>query len=190
VAHGADKNGPMKGVSYDGILVKADGQGKWWEGYDPAELYGPHGAARTPEARQAYIDKWFNRTRDLIDKYDPDLLYFDDGMNPLGDAGMNIFAHFYNVNMQRHNGKLEAVLNTKGMPQRLLKCLIHDFERGRSNRVEKYPWQTDTCIGEWHYRRGIGYPWQAPLRRHRRTSWRGRGFACHHGTSRPARRTK
>jgi len=157
VAHGSDKNGPLAGVPYDGILLKADGQGKWWEGYDPAELYGPHGAARTPEARQAYIDKWFNRTRDLIDKYDPDLLYFDDGMNPLGDAGMNIFAHFYNANIQRHGGKLEAVLNTKGMPQRFLKCLVHDFERGRSNRVEKYPWQTDTCIGEWHYHRGIGY---------------------------------
>ena len=157
VAHGADKHGPLKGVPYDGILRKADGQGTWWEGYDPADLYGPQGAARTAEARQAYIDKWFNRTRDLIDKYDPDLLYFDDGMNPLGEAGMNIFAHFYNANIPRHGGKLEAVLNTKGMPERLLPCLIHDFERGRSNRVEKYPWQTDTCIGEWHYRRGIVY---------------------------------
>ncbi|MGA2617313.1 MAG: alpha-L-fucosidase [Thermoguttaceae bacterium] len=157
VAHGSDKSGPLKGVPYDGILLKAAGRGKWWEGYDPAELYGPHGAARTAEARQAYIDKWFNRTRDLIDKYDPDLLYFDDGMNPLGEAGMNIFAHFYNANIQRHDGKLEAVLNTKGMPNHLLKCLVHDFERGRSSRVEKYPWQTDTCIGEWHYHRGIGY---------------------------------
>ena len=78
-------------------------------------------------------------------------------MNPLGEAGMNIFAHFYNANIQRHGGKLEAVLNTKGMPSGCLKCLVHDFERGRSNRVEKYPWQTDTCIGEWHYHRGIGY---------------------------------
>jgi alpha-L-fucosidase len=157
VAHGCDKTGPLAGVPYDGVLTKADGRGQWWEGYDPADLYGPHGAARTAAARQAYVDKWFNRVRDLIDKYDPDLLYFDDGMNPLGDAGMNIFAHFYNANLQRHGGKLEAVLNTKGMPNRLLKCLVHDFERGRSNRVEKYPWQTDTCIGEWHYHRGIGY---------------------------------
>jgi len=42
---------------------------------------------------------------------------------------MNIFAHFYNANIQRHGGKIEAVLNTKGMPNQLLKCLVHDFER-------------------------------------------------------------
>ena len=79
VAHGSDKSGPLAGVPYDGMLTKADGKGQWWEGYDPADLYGPHGAARTPEADQAYVEKWFNRTKDLIDKYHPDLLYFDDG---------------------------------------------------------------------------------------------------------------
>ena len=45
VAHGSDAAGPMKGVPYDGALTKADGKGKWWEGLDPADLYGPHGAA-------------------------------------------------------------------------------------------------------------------------------------------------
>ena len=53
---------------------------------------------------------------DLIDKYDPDPLYFDDGMNPLGEAGMNIFAHFYNANIQRHRGKLEAVSTPRACP--------------------------------------------------------------------------
>ena len=43
------------------------------------------------------------------------------------------------------------------MPRNLRKTLVHDFERGQSDRAELYPWQTDTCIGEWHYRQGIGY---------------------------------
>ena len=73
-AHGSDKDGPMKGVPYDGALTKADGNGQWWEGLDPADLYGPHGAARTPAARKAYEVKWFNRTKNLVDKYRPDLL--------------------------------------------------------------------------------------------------------------------
>lgn len=29
----------LKGVPYDGKLTKADGKGKWWEGYDPQDLY-------------------------------------------------------------------------------------------------------------------------------------------------------
>ena len=68
---------------------------------------------------------------------------------------MNIAAHFYNASLQWHGGKLEAVLNTKGLPDQLLKRLVQDFERGASDRIEPYPWQTDTCIGDWHYERGI-----------------------------------
>ena len=68
VAHGADTNGPYKGVPYDGALTKVDGVGRWWEGYDPADLYGPHGAARTAAARQAYREKWCQRTEQLVDK--------------------------------------------------------------------------------------------------------------------------
>lgn len=34
-----DTKGPKKGIPYDGKLTKEDGKGKWWEGYDPQELY-------------------------------------------------------------------------------------------------------------------------------------------------------
>ncbi len=161
VAHGADATGPLKGVPYDGALTKADGKGMWWEGYDPADLYGPHGAARTPQARQAYVEKWFNRTKDLVDKYRPDLLYFDDTVPPLGDAGMSVVAHFCNANIARHQGKLEAVYNTKiydaHPPKAFYKCLVNDFEGGRADSIQPYPWQTDTCIGNWHYYRDAKY---------------------------------
>jgi alpha-L-fucosidase len=156
VSRDSDKDGPTKGVSYDGVLTKADGQGKWWDGYDPADLYcRPHEPKSKPD--QEYIDKWFTRTKDLIDQYHPDLLYFDDSRLPLGDAGLKIAAHYYNSNMQLHGGKLEAVLNTKNMPSELRKTLVWDIERGRTDRLEPYPWQTDTCIGNWHYKRGIQY---------------------------------
>ena len=38
-AQRSDKEGPMKGIPYDGNLSKKEGKGKWWEGYDPQELY-------------------------------------------------------------------------------------------------------------------------------------------------------
>ena len=35
-----DPEGPLAGVRYDAYnLTMADGKGKWWEGYDPQELY-------------------------------------------------------------------------------------------------------------------------------------------------------
>jgi len=31
--------------------------------------------------------------------------------------------------------------------------MVWDIERGQANKIEPYPWQTDTCIGGWHYSR-------------------------------------
>ena len=32
---------------------------------------------------------------------------------------------------------------------------MEDYERGASNIIEPAPWQTDTCIGDWHYKRSL-----------------------------------
>ena len=158
VSHGADKTGPLAGVPYDGNLSAADGKGQWWDGLDPADLYGPAGAARTPEAHAAYDVKFYNRTIDLIHKYNPDLLYFDDGFLPLrnepGDYGLKIAADYYNTNVKSH-GDNEAVMNTKGIGARERKALVLDIERGKRDQADPLPWQTDTCIGHWHYDRSV-----------------------------------
>ena len=57
--------------------------------------------------------------------------------------------------MARHDGRLEAVLFGKILDAEQRKCMVWDIERGASNRIEPFPWQTDTCIGGWHYDRGI-----------------------------------
>jgi alpha-L-fucosidase len=33
--------------------------------------------------------------------------------------------------------------------------MVLDFERGKSQTIEESPWQTDTCIGNWHYQRSL-----------------------------------
>src|SRR5271157_344467 len=49
--------------------------------YDPqwADFYSV--ADRSPEARQKFLDDWVARNFELIDKYQPDLIYFDNGVN-------------------------------------------------------------------------------------------------------------
>jgi alpha-L-fucosidase len=175
VAQRSDKKGPYAGVPYDGKLTKAAGTGKWWNHYDPQELYAQNhdlskdslnddsmgsrwawgNGANVPD--KAYCDKFLIRTIELIDKYGPELIYFDDNVLPLwpvSDAGLKIAAHMYNTSIRKH-GKLQAALFGKVLDEQQRKCMIWDIERGQSNQIEPLPWQTDTCIGSWHYDRRL-----------------------------------
>jgi len=153
-AHGADRNGPMAGASYDGNLSEAAVTSEWWEGFDPQRLYGvKHPYDALPDI--SYVKNFYDRTRDVIDQHDPDLLYFDNSLLPLGWAGMNIGAYFYNHNLAKRGGKLEAVLNGKDVPDRIAKALVADYERGLTSGIMPYPWQSETCIGDWHYKRSL-----------------------------------
>jgi alpha-L-fucosidase len=160
---------------YDGNLARVDGLGKWWEGLDPQGLYAQlhplskgsaeggvwdqqwhwGGGASVPD--KAYADKLFDRTRDLIDSYDPDLVYYDDTVLPLwpvSDVGLRLAAHMYNRSIAT-KGELEAVVNGKILNAQQRRSMVWDIERGQSNRIEELPWQTCTCIGSWHYDRRI-----------------------------------
>jgi alpha-L-fucosidase len=154
VAHLCDRTGPLAGVPYDGHLTLSDGKGQWWEGYDPQQLYCRlHGIHENPD--EAYVRNFYDRVRDLVDQHDPDLLYFDNGMPPLGWAGMNLVAYFYNHNLKTHGGKLDGVLTVKNVPDKLVKAVVADYERGVTNHIMKYAWQSETCIGDWHYNRAL-----------------------------------
>ena len=174
-AQRADTKGPFKGIPYDGKLTKKDGKGKWWEGLDPQELYAQDhpmsensldnsmihsqwnwGNGVTPPT-QAYVDKFFNRTIDLINRYHPDMVYFDDSQFPLwpiSNVGLKIAAHLYNKSI-KEKGKLTAVITGKILDETQRKAMVWDIERGQSNEIEPLPWQTDTCLGDWHYDRGL-----------------------------------
>jgi alpha-L-fucosidase len=165
-AQGSDPTGPLAGVPYDGIMTKEQGKGLWWEGLDPQDLYAQYHKvgkynwqqAGDPPIDKAFCEKYFNRIIDLIDKYQPDLLYFDDIVMPIyptSDVGPRIAAYLYNTNLARH-GKLEAVMtgkNLNGANVAWRNALLLDLENGISGGAETLPWQTDTCIGSWHYKR-------------------------------------
>jgi len=152
VSHGTDKTGPLAGVRYDGV--------------DPqyADLYHDADCARLADHFEwndnDIPDSWkrhyLDRMTDLIDKYKPDLLYTD-GHLPFEDYGLKMVSHLYNVSAQLHGGQTEAVYNSKeGTDCAIGTCLL-DHERGVSDSISTNPWQTDTCIGQWHYNRGQQY---------------------------------
>ena len=171
-AYGYDAEGPMAGRRYDAYwLRKEHGRGAWWEGLDPQELYtGPsfvppdeigtisamnawHDARDgqwLEEAPQhpAFVRKWLLRQNELVEKYRPDLLYFDDSGIPFGNVGAEAVEHFY-----RHAP--HGVLTAKRLNALQRASVVEDVERGFLADIQERPWQTDTCIGQWHYDRPL-----------------------------------
>jgi alpha-L-fucosidase len=140
-AKGADAHGPMAGVAYDGKDPKyADLY--WADNEKPAEnYYCPHGPTHIKET-------WFNRIKDMIDRYHPDLLYSDSPLPYPEEVGRQLLAHYYNDSAARHGGVNEAVYNCKQASEGRW---VQDLERGVMDGISPHPWQTDTCVGEWYY---------------------------------------
>lgn len=151
-SRGADVDGSLKGVPYDGNLTKADGKGKWWEGYDPQDLYGtPHKPGTPPD--EAFIRKFNNRVTDLIDNYRPDMIYFDGGL-PFNK--LDIASYYYNKSQEWYNGQNQATITIKRVrPEDRQKAIVLDIENGQSENLKIYPWQTDTSFDGWFYLKGI-----------------------------------
>lgn len=161
---------------YDGNLTAADGVGKWWEGLDPQDLYAQRHTRSTGSSNsgtihsqwdwingasipnEAYLNKFYNRTLDLINKYNPDLLYFDDTALPfyrISDVGLKIAAHMYNKSESENNGENQAVIFGKILSEQHKEAMVWDVERGVPDRPQDKYWQTCTCIGDWHYNRSV-----------------------------------
>ena len=151
---GSDKNGDLAGVPYDGNDPKF------------ADLYMPPHNDTVEDypinPPEWWPRQWFWRIRDLVDTYHPDLLYTDGGI-PFGEVGRSLLAHYYNANLARHGGKLEAVYNLKdwnnvgGCGDYVEGIGVQDIERGGLDLIKAEPWQTDTCIGDWFYKTGCTY---------------------------------
>jgi alpha-L-fucosidase len=151
VNHGHDETGPYANVPYDGAdpnnsSLYVDSDQIWGKRLDWDETGIPLWWKR----------HWSMRIKDLIDKYQPDLLYTD-GPLPFEEYGLNVVAHLYNLSAGKNGGKTEGVYTCKRVEDTVHGVAVLDIERGVVDDIWPRPWQTDTCIGQWHYKRGQEY---------------------------------
>ncbi len=156
---GCDQKGPYAGVPYDG------NDPEYVDFYFPPHEDTNHAYPVNPP--ESWKQLWYMRIKDLVETYQPDLLYTD-GAVPFGEVGRTMIANFYNNNIAWHDGKLEAVYTLKDMRghdrrshlshgEYVEGIGIQDMERGVVDDIRPEPWQTDTCIGGWYYNKFIEY---------------------------------
>jgi len=115
-----------------------------------AGLYGPAQPEKTPVTKD-YMDDWLARTSELVQKYEPDLIWFDWWIEqPAFKPYIQKFAAFYyNWAAERNRG---VVINYKkeAFPER---AAVLDIERGQLGAIRPLFWQTDTsvCKKSWGY---------------------------------------
>ncbi|MBT3242884.1 MAG: hypothetical protein HN352_07035 [Bacteroidetes bacterium] len=158
-AFGSDTSGFYEGVPYDGHMTIEDGIGKWWEGLDPADLYGLPPEKRTPEWIESVKKNWVLRHTELVTNYDIDFLWFDGYGFPYGDYGQEVCQAYFNHSLNTH-GKIKGIVAGKFHEE---PSTVKDIERGGSNEILDYPWQGTLTFGSWFYKN------DRPIRHNART---------------------
>ena len=124
-----------------------------------AGLYGPAKDQKKAESQeeppdQKYLDDWLLRTCELVDKYQPQLVWFDWWIaQPAFQQNLRRFAaYYYNsgrarnrgvaINYKKHGG--ESFPDSAG---------VLDIERGQLAAIRPFFWQNDTSISKnsWGY---------------------------------------
>lgn len=115
------------------------------------ELYGD-GKSKSEE----HIHKWYDISMEIINKYNPDLIYYDfdlvqEPFNKYDDANRYLMlANYYNQALTNNKdgvvcfNKSGAFTSAEAVPE---------SERAASSKINPYVWQTDTSIGRksWCY---------------------------------------
>ena len=114
------------------------------------KIYPPVHEPDAPES-QEFLDNWYARIKEVIDKYQPDYLWYDFGWKQPGFVPYQkeFLAYYYNEAIKW--GK-EVVVTYKGdhLPRG---AAILDLERGQLDTLSSLDWITDTSVGlkSWSY---------------------------------------
>lgn len=139
----------------------------WKVGYDSHYPYDPEliTATTDPKLRKLYgnfetMDEfnqyWLNQVNEVVDNYNPDIIWFDGWLNLIPEAyRMKMAAHFFN-NGLKMNKEVVTCHKYIDMP---MSCSVLDYEQGGRSDIYPLPWLTDITLAEnrWSYVAGETY---------------------------------
>jgi alpha-L-fucosidase len=128
-----------------------------------AAFYGPaHPWMENPESTplsndftfvsKAWTDDWLARSAEIVEKYHPDVMYFDwwIGQPSVRPALARFASFYYNSQIQKTN--FPGVINYKEFAMQQDSGVL-DIERGQLSGIRPRYWQTDTSVSNrsWGY---------------------------------------
>jgi alpha-L-fucosidase len=141
---------------YNGRLFNSDvNDPEYQDFYGPAEE-GGYDHPNHPMTAE-FLNDWLLRCSELVDKYQPDLFWFDqwierDGFQPY----LKTFASYYYNHAYQWGKGVVINYKYKAMPD---SAAVLDIERGKVAGIRDLPWQSDDAVGynSWSYIDGDRY---------------------------------
>jgi alpha-L-fucosidase len=112
------------------------------------QLYG-----KMPEA--LWLDQmWFGKLKEVIDNYQPDIIWFDSWLDQIPESYRLKFCAYYLNSAKKWDKEVVIVRKQMDLP---LECSVDDLERSRKNKIEQKVWMTDEAISSssWSYIEGL-----------------------------------
>lgn len=161
---GSDSYGPYAGVPYDGNDPAY--RDFYHDNYEHVAKPGEEDKWTWLTPNKNFREYWLKVMKEIIDNYEPDLLYSDSWL-PFGENfesvenkdfqyGLEAVAYLYNKS-ESIWGENRAVYTQKSRKKEIYQVGTLDIERSQLPDISPEPWQSETCVGEWFYNARIKY---------------------------------
>jgi alpha-L-fucosidase len=107
-------------------------------------LYGPvH--PKDEEPSKEFLDEWYGKIIEVIDKYNPEFLWFGGALNQIREDYIKKFvAYFYNKSIERDQEVLITYKDHDIPPG----VAIRDLELGQQTELTYHEWITDSSVDD------------------------------------------
>lgn len=154
-----------KGQSYEQALQKyghLDMYHMYWNSHFPW-VDGLATSSNDPELailygnmeEEEWIDTfWLGSLKEVVDKYQPDIVWFDTWLDLIPEQARFEFASYYLNAAGRWGKDVMITHKDRDMPYSFS---VEDFEQGRRDKLTNLPWLTDDTISKqsWSYIEGL-----------------------------------
>ena len=135
--------------------------GRWTGHYDGIKKYFPSLLDDPKRAilygympREQFVRMWYDKLAEVIDKYEPDIIWFDSWLDEIPEATRYQFAAYYLNAAEKRGQEVVIVRKQKDLP---LEFSVNDHEKSRESKAAEQVWMTDDTIstGSWCYTQNL-----------------------------------
>ncbi len=133
----------------------------WDKRYDCSDprysgLYGFIHERGAPHSKE-FLDRWYGKTIEVIDKYEPDFIWFDYALCSIHENYVKDFLAYYYNKAEASNKEVVVTYKDHDLPPGVG---LVDYELGQARDLTYHEWITDSTVddqGAWGYVKTAGY---------------------------------